>query len=440
MLFDPRCVAAFLLASTNIAAAAPITIDANGNPWEVFHFREVSGPTGVFGSPNGPSDTLGFGITDVVPNGKGEDDGTVVSSDNTTVVARQNGVEINIGFAPDSFEPNRFATGVNFDPNLVGSWELTVSSGTDSVVVQTPTIDATLPPERATNVRLTQGDDPTAPLIEWNNNTDNADRITITIFDLTRRSAITGTADRVIIEGMEADANSYQVPTGALDPDGLYSVRISTAINRKTSDGTAGVNPSGSSQQGAALVRGSTYFDFSTEELSKNQVFIPEVSFGEDDSPIFNFNNPVLAEQVEFYDPIVAVGYDYLIGDNNPFFNSFILPEIGDDLFDLYLWDGTNFIFESVVGALDEFKFDTGGVDRFRVLGIETGAALDPSDPTAFVTGLSFVSDGQFTGSMTPISVFVDDPSPVPLPASLPMLGCAIFGIIALRRKKALAI
>lgn len=44
-----------------------------------------------------------------------------------------------------------------------------------------------------------------------------------------------------------------------------------------------------------------------------------------------------------------------------------------------------------------------GGVDRFRVLGIESSAGLDPNNVTAFVTGLAFVTDGQFTGTMTPI-------------------------------------
>ena len=47
-----------------------------------------------------------------------------------------------------------------------------------------------------------------------------------------------------------------------------------------------------------------------------------------------------------------------------------------------------------------------------------SGAGLDPNNATAFVTGLTFVSAGQFTGTMTPIiaealcSTLGDDPKP----------------------------
>jgi len=79
------------------------------------------------------------------------------------------------------------------------------------------------------------------------------------------------------------------------------------------------------------------------------------------------------------------------------------LPEVGDNVFDLYLWNGSQYEYHASVGSGFNYEFPAGGVDRFRVLGIETGAALDPSNPTAFITGLTFVSTGQFTGTMTPI-------------------------------------
>lgn len=41
-----------------------------------------------------------------------------------------------------------------------------------------------------------------------------------------------------------------------------------------------------------------------------------------------------------------------------------------------------------------------GGVDRFQVLGIEASVGLDPFELTAFVTGLTFVANGTFNGTM----------------------------------------
>jgi len=65
--------------------------------------------------------------------------------------------------------------------------------------------------------------------------------------------------------------------------------------------------------------------------------------------------------------------------------------------------NGNEFVFHASIGAGVQFSFPVGGVERFCVLGIESSSALDPNNPTAFVTGLTFVSDGPFTGTMTPI-------------------------------------
>jgi hypothetical protein len=42
-------------------------------------------------------------------------------------------------------------------------------------------------------------------------------------------------------------------------------------------------------------------------------------------------------------------------------------------------------------------------VAQFRVVDIETSAGLDPSNAAAFPTGVSFVSAGSLTGTMTPL-------------------------------------
>ena len=78
----------------------------------------------------------------------------------------------------------------------------------------------------------------------------------------------------------------------------------------------------------------------------------------------------------------VTIGYDYAIAPGDPNFAAFILPTgIGDNLYDLYLFNGTEYFFKAQVTGGDPYFFDPGGVDRFRILGIEASAGIDPSDP-----------------------------------------------------------
>jgi hypothetical protein len=107
-------------------------------------------------------------------------------------------------------------------------------------------------------------------------------------------------------------------------------------------------------------------------------------------------------------------------------FASVRLPDVGDGLFDLFLFNGTEYVFRTGLAAGTEYLFPGAGVDRFRVLGIETDAMLNPSDVTAFVTELTFAADGRFTGTMTPLTV---DLEPVPEPATLLLFGTTAAGL-----------
>ena len=142
----------------------------------------------------------------------------------------------------------------------------------------------------------------------------------------------------------------------------------------------------------------------------------------------FWFNLSVNGTGVTWYDPIYAVGYDYEVISGPKFSSVIVPPGYGDDKFDLYLWDGTEFVlaFEDL-NALEEYWFtgDVGesgvtktpgnydGISKFSIRGLEISAKLDPEDPDAFVTGLSFVQDpneiGEVILSMTPITVSDED-------------------------------
>lgn len=176
-------------------------------------------------------------------------------------------------------------------------------------------------------------------------------------------------------------------------------------------------------------------FSWSNTGETPDTPVLPTIYVNKEGKANLTFDLSILsANKMIFIDPEIAIGYDYII-NSGPNFASVLLPTgIGDNLFDLWLWDENLQQFVSTSQILTggvEYNFGTEGVDKFRVLGIEISAGLNPDDPTAFVTGLSFVDAGEVVMQQNPISQNV----PTPEPSSIILGLLSITGLAGLKRK-----
>lgn len=153
----------------------------------------------------------------------------------------------------------------------------------------------------------------------------------------------------------------------------------------------------------------------------------PLLPVATDEGWSFTFN--VRPGETFFIDPDIAIGYDYFL-ESGPLFASVLLPELGDNAYEVWLWNGTEWVFADNVLAGEEYTLSEG-VDRFRVLGIEESVALDPLNPTAFVTGLTFDGNGAVQVLQNPIVLSL----PVPEPETYALFLAGLGLIVAARRR-----
>ncbi|MAD16107.1 MAG: nidogen [Alteromonadaceae bacterium] len=154
----------------------------------------------------------------------------------------------------------------------------------------------------------------------------------------------------------------------------------------------------------------------------------------------YNFEFVIIEPETPiFIDPDVAVGYDYIV-NSGPSITSVMLPTgFGDDVYDLWLWDVTLMDwYDTGEDLLGGVKFDfTTAVDRFRILGIETSEMVDPTDPNAFVTALTFDAAGVINMNQNAITEFVDDPQAVSAPAGLGIFALSLLVFLRARKRRA---
>jgi hypothetical protein len=158
----------------------------------------------------------------------------------------------------------------------------------------------------------------------------------------------------------------------------------------------------------------------------------------QDGSWLFNFNVGPNSGRV-WIDPVVAIGYNYIV-DSGPAIRTIVLPAgIGDGIYDLWLFDSLTGTYVNsgihITGGT-VYDFGVGGVTNFSIRGIEVGAGLDPANTAAFVSGLTFEGFGTVGMRMVPLSV--NTGAGVPEPSALVLLGVGLCALRFTRRRLAL--
>ena len=146
---------------------------------------------------------------------------------------------------------------------------------------------------------------------------------------------------------------------------------------------------------------------------------------------------PVVPNQLVFFDPDIAVGYEYAV-TGGPLFASVLIPGAlprGDSNFLLELPGFGNF--PLVAGTpFNLLNIDPDGFDQFQITGIDQNELLDPTNPVAFVTGLEFTAPGTVNVTQTPIIQSIPNVVGTPEPSSVVGLVILGGGLVLARRWK----
>lgn len=391
---QPRCG----FAAVAVLATALACTTASASPIQL-----VAGTINMFRDTRG-ANNAGIGAGDLVQYGADVGGGSVGTALSATYPPT-GFIDPPAACQPLAVSPNFCGQGFTYNLNRTAQpWNLRFDRAAETpLVVAAPSLAGT---EAAVpfpvNVTITGAG--LTPTISWTVPGGFVpDAVRINIFDRGAMLA-NGQADVIHSIVVGGAGSSYAIPATLnsgqhlqLGGDYVFNVQLVDTRADPTNFVSTGNNAH-------ILRRSSSFFNFTPLGGSgPPQAHLPTVVNG-----VYNFSiTNVGPNSVTFIDPIVAIGYDYAIGTGNPNFASVLPPTgIGDNLFDLFLWSGTEFVDSGIdLTGGSQFFFATGGVDRFSLRGIETGARLDPSNVTAFITGLTFIADGSFSGTMTPLVV-----------------------------------
>jgi PEP-CTERM motif len=344
------------------------------------------------------------------------------SSDGTSVTATQAGYQVTLPYN-NSIAYSTLFYGL-VPTGLTGPWTITAknsSTSPTSITTQTPAITVTTTPQADTAIAVTGST--LTPTISWQiptgNNVPQGSVLEESVHLFAQSNQGSGSFYAI---ALAPGTTQTSIPQGTITPGQVYSVAIISDVVSQTT----------------GLVQAETreftgYVAASGSPITA-PTYLPEVSpaAGPAGQVVYQFNNPVSQGIPILLDPLVATGFIYQTGLTDPNFASVLLPNIGNSIpYQVFTWNGTAFVFDTNLAANTLLNFGPGGVSEFEVLGIDPSLALDPNNATDFVTQLTFTGSGNFTGTMTPITTAVPEPSTW----AMMLLGFAGIGFVAYRRK-----
>ena len=313
-------------------------------------------------------------------------DSDVTPSQGTTITATPvTGAPFSVPFVGSPALANDFRAKIPYDPSNT-SWTLTITNGATTETATAQLAAGATPPPFATNVQYSAS----TQTFTWNYPANSIDGVYFTIYDDSLLNSVGG-AEAVYGTTITGTTGTFAVPTTldgglTLQSGHKYTVDLQAVV---------AIDPTQPLNNWNVASESESYFDL--EPSTSTPVFLPTVVNG-----AFNFDMTVLAGQTYNFDPAIATGYSYTTGAGNPNFASVLLPAIQTTPYLVTFMNNGKQTTDSVAPNT-VFTFPTGGVSSYIVTGISAVDNLDPANATAFVTGLTFVSSGSFTGTQTPL-------------------------------------
>jgi hypothetical protein len=364
-----------------------------------------------------------YGATSVTPNGTAGTTGTA----STTNSATGGSIVRGMNFFPSPAVPNFFSgslsicttscspTANNNPANLQGPWTIGFQNPSASPTTASATLSLAGAGEIPFVNSVTLSGTSAQPTFSWTPPAGlHVDGYRINIYqnniETFNPNGSVANTGQVTNRNVGPGITSYTVTSAdfthgvALQDNTTYTIEISIL---QTRDGST-TNLANNNVSAISRV----YSTFQTLPQGAPPVVLPTTT----SSGVYTFNLTVEPGITYNIDPAVATGYIYQIGAGDPKFASVSLPNIGNpNPYSLYLWNGASYVFDTTLAGGSIFDFGGIGVSQFEVLGIDPLLGLDPTNPTAFITALTFKGPGTFTGTMTAVTTDVPEPGSVAL-------------------------